>query len=606
MKIFLASLICSAFWSVTYAQNSSVEEKKPDSPASQGTSQNESEYQRPLLFAVTDDALKIKSPQLVYDLKKSEGAKLELGGVSFDDNSLAAKIENGSLNFSWDTNLISGGEISIINEQGKELWKHKAEGRGAWSFKDLKGSSAPEWKNGEHFRFCLRSDYERGYTSLCTRRYGIEVSNSEMKLGPAKSEATARVILQGEERKLQGAIDVTVGDPVQFLATLKSDATYEFVSEPVTPAIRDVIESERAGYVTLTGEGPLPLGIESKTIPGVQYGKITQFFGFEQTIGAPPDMWQSDFSRKGNLLLPGRSGGVFVYALEVGNPPRQKDRRYISNRAITGTYLEKDQMMVRDSEGNLSTWEFAAPEKLKMNTISLEVPGEKGTYKSYLEIYRGGAREASLRLTGVVTSSGDYVFLGEGHVSWWFNDLFGWQNYYLSKQRWGVSAKYFSSLTKLPASNSSGMNEDVNLNVAQADLRYRFNPGLWEKDETVGAILAYESMSLGTVSVPKLGVGAFWARSMPRAIDYWFSKLPFFDYPKFVDMEFISYVSSLDSGISLGSDYVLNFHGKVLWTQRIFGEAGFGLKNYYFEKKSDGSGAKLTTFFGTVGLGVNF
>lgn len=223
-----------------------------------------------------------------------------------------------------------------------------------------------------------------------------------------------------------------------------------------------------------------------------------------------------------------------------------------------------------------------------------------------MEIYRAGAGEASLRLTGVVTSDSDYVVLGEGHVSWWFNDLFDWQNYYLSKQRWGVSAKYFTSLTKLPAATAGGSSEDVSLNVADVDLRYRLTPGLWEKDETLGLIMAYEAMTLGDSSVPKMGVGLFWARSMPRAIDYWFSKLPFMNYPKWVDMEFIKYVSSMDSDITLGDDYVLNFHGKVLWTSSFFGEAGFGLKNYYFEKKSDGSGAKLTTFYGTVGLGLNF
>ncbi|MNL79979.1 hypothetical protein D3C87_2067100 [compost metagenome] len=71
-------------------------------------------------------------------------------------------------------------------------------------------------------------------------------------------------------------------------------------------------------------------------------------------------------------------------------------------------------------------------------------------------------------------------------------------------------------------------------------------------------------------------------------------------------MEFIKYVASTDSDMEIGDDYVLNFHGKVMWTPKFFGEAGFGLKSYFFENKSDGSGAKLSTFYGTLGVGWNF
>ncbi|MFV8248334.1 hypothetical protein [Bdellovibrio bacteriovorus] len=568
----------------------------------------ETEFTRPLFFSVVDQELKIKNPVVEYDLKKSKGKQLDIGGLVFDSQSLAAKVENNTLNLTWNHELVPGGEVSVISQQGKELWKQPVKGTGTWSSAAINESKGPQWKDGERFRFCLRAEAGKGYSSICSQWYGVEIKDGNVQIGVTKSEASPRVIFQNEEKKLQGAEEVAVGTPVQFLATLDSDATYEFVSEPVAPVIRDMIESEKkAGDVTLTGDMPRPLKLESENIVGEDYGAVTKMLGFESTIGARADMWQADVNQKNaRLVLPGKSGGVFVYNLEITEPPRQKDRRFISTRALKGTYLSKDQMPVRDMEDNVTVWNFEAPQKFAMNTATLDVPGEKATHKSYLEIYRAGAGEASLRLTGVVTSDSDYVVLGEGHVSWWFNDLFGWQNYWLSKQRWGVSAKYFTSLTNLPASTAGGNSEDVKLAVMDADLRYRFTPGLWEKDETLGLIVAYEAMTLGDSNVPKIGAGLFWARSMPRAIDYWFSKIPFMNYPKWVDMEFIKYFSSTDSDITLGDDYVLNFHGKVLWTPRFFGEAGFGLKNYYYEKNSDGSGAKLTTFYGTVGLGVNF
>ncbi|WP_374029618.1 hypothetical protein [Bdellovibrio bacteriovorus] len=603
MKWILASLIYAAGLSLAYAQT-------PPVAAETTESKNESkhpEFNRPLFFSVMDRELKVKNPRVEYDLKKSKGSKLEIGSLTFSNDSFVAKLENDALNFTWDKQLVSSGEISIINQQGKELWKQKAEGEGAWSFNDLKGSKAPQWKDGEKFRFCLRTEVEKGYSGMCTQWYGMEINDSGMQMGLAKSSASPRVILQNEEKKLQGSEEVAVGAPVQFLATLNSEATYEFVSEPLPLVVKDMIQSERPEMVTLTGEMPAPLGVETKPLVGNDYGKVTKLLGFQRTIDVTNDLWQADIAQKNaQLHVPGKAGGVFTYQIEITDPPRQKDRRFISEKTLTGTYLSKDKMMYKDMEDNLHVWEFEAPQKYAKNTVMLDITGEKSTHQGYLDIYRGGAGEASLRLTGVVTNDGEYVIMGEGHVSWWFNDLFGWQNYYLSKQRWGVTAKYFTSLNQLPASDFTGASEDVDLKVMDADLRYRFNPGLWEKDEALGLILAYEAVTLGEFNIPKVGAGIFWARSMPKGIDTVFSKIPFMNYPKWVDMEFIKYIQSMDSDVSLGDDYVLNFHGKVMWTPRFFGEAGFGIKSYYFEKDSDGSGAKLSTFYGTLGMGINF
>ncbi|MNT26545.1 hypothetical protein D3C72_1621240 [compost metagenome] len=183
--------------------------------------------------------------------------------------------------------------------------------------------------------------------------------------------------------------------------------------------------------------------------------------------------------------------------------------------------------------------------------------------------------------------------------------MWTWQNYWLSKQRWGVSAKYFTGLTDLPAESEDGTTSDVELSSLQVDLRYRFTPGLWERDETVGAILGYEDLNVGGSKVPKLGAGLFWARSMPKSLDRLLNKISFLNHPKFVDMEFVKYFSSLDSDIELGADFFVNFHGKVLWTSQFFGEAGFGVKSYAYTQ-ADNSGAELAAFYATLGLGYNF
>ena len=60
------------------------------------------------------------------------------------------------------------------------------------------------------------------------------------------------------------------------------------------------------------------------------------------------------------------------------------------------------------------------------------------------------------------------ILMGEAAYNRWFEDIFGWEDYTLSKQRWGVSAKYFQSFTKFEVGNYG----DAQLSVLTADLKY--------------------------------------------------------------------------------------------------------------------------------------
>lgn len=560
----------------------------------------------PVYFDTLGNELKISPPRLIWNLENSHGESLDLGnGIIFNNESLRAHIENNELHIHWNALLIPYGELSIINEPGKGIWNKSVPSVGYWHLPNIKAKDAPPWKSGEKFRFCLRTQNEQHYTSLCSQHYTVLIDDSGTHLGRAKSKSQARIIFQNEEKKLKGSEEVSIESPVQFLATLNTNATYEFVSVPIEPLIKDMVQS-RKGQVTLIGGLPAPLAPDIAVLPGENYGKLTRALGFEKTIAEKEDLWQHTLSKKDPLLsFPGKSGGVFQYQLTIKGPPTEKDRLFVFQKNLE-TYSRHDQTAFIDHEKKEKSWSFETPNKFALNKVTIESSSQDSTTRSYLEVYRGNAGEASLRLTGVDPTNGSFALLGEGHISWWFNDLFGWQNSYLSKQRWGVSAKLFSSLIDFPVSTTEGKKEDISLSVMQMDLRYRINQGLSERDETVGFIAAYETVTMGPDTVPKLGAGLFWTRSMPRSIDFWLNKISFMNYPKWVDMEFISYLSSPDSDVILSNDLVLNFRGKILWTPRFFGEAGFGFKNYHYERTSNDSGAKLTTIYGTLGVGINF
>jgi hypothetical protein len=548
---------------------------------------------QPIYFDVQGDNLKVADPELRYSFQ-DKGRKLVVGDIAIDGESFGVKLEGGVLIVNWDSELIPEGEISMINHKGDVLWKEVVAGPGAWTYHDiLDPEEGAHWKDGEKFRFCLRKEQERGFVSLCTQQYTIVIKENNVVMGlsrlPSKSQEPSRVYIQGQEEKLEGQKKLTAGDPVSFFATLKSGFSFEFISAPLPLVIRDMIQSETEGFVTLIGEMPAPLKIKSKI-----------FFKESQIL------WQADVPLKQeNLVFPGKAGGVFSYPIEISHPAPQSLRKYLTKKTRSGTYLGTDSLVIEDSAGQNFKWDIEAANKFETNHVVLEL--DDGTYKHKIsqDIYRGGGGEMSLRLTGVATKERDILYMGEGHLSWWFNDILDLQSNLLTKQRWGVSAKYFTSLGKVPV-EGEGESSTVAISALDMDLRYRLNPGLWEKDPSVGLIVAYEAVNFGGDNIPKLGFGAFWARSMPELFDKYLNEVPFLKYPKWVDTEFIKYASSLDQDIVLGNDYAINFHGKIMWTPQLFGELGFGMKSYYFTHQSTGQGAGLTTFYGTIGMGRNF
>jgi hypothetical protein len=226
------------------------------------------------------------------------------------------------------------------------------------------------------------------------------------------------------------------------------------------------------------------------------------------------------------------------------------------------------------------------------------------------------------------------TYSGEMGFNYWFEDVLGSDSLLLSRQRWGITSKYFRSISNL----GIGAGTSAIFDSANVELKYRFTPGLWARTESWGAILGYQKIGYLTpykvnaatsttvqadFGSELIGVGGFWARSMPKFFDDIFNIIPFMRYPKWVDVEFIYYPSALSSevemtqGIVNEGNFVFNFHGQVMWSQRFFGEAGFGLKQYQYYKKIqtpapvNGSTSVRTKLpfaapFGTVGIGYRF
>lgn len=520
----------------------------------------------------------------------------------------------------WDERL-DGWKAELIKQgiPAKELGRTGIFGV-PYAELDLKEKGAPFWSTRDQFRFCLSQVTGRATAKICSLWYGARAKGENVQMGLVRSpEVTPRVLVQNENAPLKGAKVVAPDAPTSFYAELLKGQSYEFVAEPSKLELMDIADTVRPQLLRVVGHDVRPTG-PSKVLNPDQYSSFTKMIGFQETIGDFRKFWMAAIKRDNPVLyFPGNGGGVFKQKFVLKEIPRNSSRPYLRTNTPAGTYLEnpvvygqviddaklstqEKSLLMNPVNKNQFAWTLAAPKKGEINRSYLNVNYQGKEYRAFTEMYRGYSNELSGRFTGLA-ASGSFLLMGEIAYNKWFEDLFGWDNYQFSRLRWGVSAKYFQAFNKLKVDSEGGT---AALSTMTLDAKYRLTPGLWGREETVGGILSYQTVTYDQIQAPMLGVGAFWARSMPKVFDDLFNYLPFMEYPKFVDMEFIYYMSSMKSTVTLQGNFALNFHGKVHWTKEIFGEAGFGLKRYAFDDASSNQQAALNTFYGTVGLGMNF
>jgi len=561
----------------------------------------------------------------------------------------AAKV---ALVIRWPENLQQTGNLEIISRTGAVLWKNEV----TQAQRDQWNGKLEVWKKGleergiktarlpktsvfytqygivdvaaqglkpcsEYFRFCLTQAVGRSQSRLCSKRYVIRGSGKQLTMAKVKNPVPPRILLQSQPAPLKQTVPVPRDMPTAFFAELASGESYEFIAVPNKLNLMDLTDTKKPDQIRIVAWGTRP------TIPSVilnpdDYSSFTRAIGFESTIGDMRKFWEALIQADDpKIYLPGQGGGLFTQRFDLSEVPRANARPYLSVNTPAGTYIDdvkiygkkisdvkvtsfENSIEVDDKDSKYFTWRFKAANRGETNRSYLSMEFQGKEYKGFYEIYKGFPREMSLRLSGLLQPTGETVFLGEVAYNQWFENLAGWTNYYVGRQRWGVSGKYFKTLTKLTVDKSKGTKAD--LAVANADLKYRFSPGLWGRDETVGAMLDYQDVSFGEIKAPMFGVGAFWGRSMPKVFDEFLNLVPMMKYPKWVDMEFIFYPVSLSSTVTLNTNFALNFHGKVLWTKHWFGEAGFGLKRYAIVDQRVLQQATLNTFYGTFGVGLSF
>jgi hypothetical protein len=612
---------------------------------------------RPLLFEPEENGIHLDRPQLRWVI--DNGTKINIGGLIIDSGAMAFRFvqtkrdetpksfrEGGDsqlathVSFQWPLAISKTGRFTLetgdgsktlfsyeitekslaewknrLKDAGSKLGKIKSQARSHWGLPDVsKDDFGFLWAGGT-FRACLTLNVSEDESMhLCTAPFMVKGKDDKLmgKLAPTPQEPTVQVA--GQDIGPRGIVTFPDSKPILLRVFFKGGALVEIKTRPIELKLIDAVENADGSAVVLTGEGAKPAGqVIYLQRPSTHFWSAT---------GVPQrTIWRVTIPRQSPTVRAlGAFNIPFTFLFRAEDLPKESDRLYVAKRAEEGTYSSEPVLDVMGPGGATVTsnekavqlgshgvysWIFAAPNVGTENKAHIMVKTSTDQsakpWVAYHEMYRAYPYELSGRLTGVATSGRQTVLLVEAAGASWFEGLFG--NGDWSFHRWGLAGRYFQATSSMKISADTSVSQFSALNL---DLKYSFVRGMWNRDELFGAMLSTEMVTLGPTKANFLGGGAYWARTMPKVFDDIFNYLPFMKYPKYVDMEFIMYPMSLTSGITAGSTMNLNFHGKVFWTPRLFGEAGFGMKRFVYTDSSQGMDVTLNTFYGTVGLGLLF
>lgn len=626
------------------------------------------EYQLPLRFDPEDNGLSIENPQIKYLIRSDE--KIDLGGlvidsgqinfvldqlprdkvpVLFDDKTKTSRLVT-SMSLQWPVLLASEGELSLQSLDGRVIWKaavsdtsskewrerrdtlpidmKKDHMNSSWGIFDVPQEILRPFQKGGRFRACFsKSASAAGATSeilkICTRGYRAVAKGDAIDIEglPAQTRRPTTVFANGGALQRSGLINFPYDKSVEIRLGFADGSDITIAARPSNPELIDVTLSPDRKEIFLTGVGVKPLGGRARVLQK----PVTHFWaptGIKQDL-----VWQISIPiEKPTIRIQGSFNIPFTLLFTGERLPSESDRVYIKQTRSSGTYssspvvqgyipsggvVSSSEYSVNKTGSNTFDWGYAAPRRGDKNRAHILVQNEKDVvhpWVAHLEMYRSYPYEISGRLTGILGSDFTFIVMAEASAAAWFETIGISQDKYWSKQRWGLSARYLKSLTAIESQNSASISDYATMNF---DLKYNILPGIWHRDEIVGVMTGYQQLTLAGYNIAFAGVGAYWARTMPKLFNELFNLLPLMDYPKYVDMEFIYYPMTLTSSVSVGPTFNLNFHGRVFWSKTLYGEAGFGIRQYQFSAPkrtapSQTSNVALSAAYGTVGLGLAF
>lgn len=574
------------------------------------------DYEVPIFFDPKDNGTEVPNPLLDYSLSKK--GEFTLGNITFPlsvtdvtvDRFLSGKNAQYRIKFFWPGGFLSTGKIVVKTNIDQKVvfeseFDHSSQSSKGKTVTDdheeviLYENEISKWGKNTPFKFCVEEYILDLKRSLCSKDLILVDGANGIEVHASTQVYPNEVRFNNAPVELKGSMPIKYGEITQCSSRFSDGSEFHLDLRPVTFKVLDLVfDSEKQQYI-VTGENGEPIG------EGVTFKN---------------DLWTAKMPKASPYMLFATENKIvlrqeFKFAKTV---PTEKMRAKLKNSTTNSTYLSAVPLRgylpepgTVNSKENVATatspnsfdWEFKALEKGSENESRITLNyNNKETYVGKYKMYRGFPIEASTRLTSQTSVSGTMI-LGEVLATGWLERVFKSESKLFSIQRWGLSARYVTSLTAPP--DPANSNAPMTFRSVDAQLRYRFTPGVWNQIQTFGLTIPYQSVSFEGAAGSMLGVGAFWVKPLPSFIDKLLSKVKWFRYPKIIDAELQYFMMPMTSGITLGTNLNLIFHGKIFLKPTFFVEGAFGYKQLGYTQASVFT-LNLSTFYASIGAGWDF
>lgn len=582
----------------------------------------------PFFFIIDDKTVEIGSTNIEYSTTDNE---LKAGQIKFKNSDFLIKLNN-----SIDQNQPNNEEIEVdtsnisikfqflefLDKTGQRILLSKLQNN-KLIISNARNQIKELFNSDYLFRMCLFSNYENNELRICSSLFTYDESSNNFKLLLRMEQFKNRVFLNNDEIKELNSILSPKGTDI-LAFNLENSVGMTLSYKGILPIFNFKEFTVDNENIIISGSGLIPAEIQLIDLSNDQTNHWGQTYS-PQLFYERSTSWKGVISKveSSNLTFHNQVFSIFNTNLKFLNLPLEKDKLHLINKIPLASYTNSTTRQVYLSENTkfnnkndidqAKTNEITVIEltQKKHHDISLNelniIDSNQYQRKLIYESILGTNSEVSIRLT-CASGGNKATFLGELKTDYWFERIPFIDSEKLSLLRLGISAKYYqnvSDMSYIQKSDDSEIEIKTKMRLFFLDLKYRLQPGIWNRDETIGPIISYQQADITNTQFNLIGVGFFWARSMPYIFNEIMNYIPYMKYPKYVDLDFVYYPNSTSKDIRLISNWALNFHGKVMWTNQFFGEAGFGFKTYSI-LNNDNNNVALSSFYGTAGIGWQF
>ena len=594
-------------------------------------------YGNPLEFDAKKNGVELYGPYIKYNFLKKP---FSLGQHEFGPKSLqleyretpgdGEKEATKALHAIWPTFVLQEGEISLFSLKNDKIddfevsWDNTNAGGGitTFAFPDSSDRWLEELQKGVHF--CIDQTLDYGVINVCSDKLKLV----DGKFVPFRVSSEVKIKVNGHKSPTNAQINIGKEDKVfELHVKFKSGMKFYIKDRVRRIDIDNVSLNLNDKRIGISGKKSERRDTESSLRDKFVHYLSERNYYRDNLL---PDMdWPQELTDVDMEFAPTSQGaGLQLYGISIEELPEKEFKVKLDDAAPIATYSREvvlkgykspEEKVFGVRKGALKLhpdkerflWTFQTPEKGQYNKdhiVYSQTKGEK--YFFSRRIYRGHQR--SISASAALSSSTDLSVVPGYNLNaeYWPETLYN--RHPLVFQRWGFALNKFQTLSDFSVPGSTTR---ISVDWTNIDIMARFNKGVRPVQSTFGAALRYfvPAMNLSTnvdMTPHLLGMGVFWHTAPQKVVDDIFNIVPFFRYPKWMEISLYLYPMTMTPNFSLGLAFSYHARGRLYFSQNWYFDASFNVTSVAFRRGTAG-GVKafdltVSTAHGTVGFGYSF